>query len=124
MNKKAKDMNTQRKAHSFKIEHWHWISLLIMVYDLVAVNGAYFLALWLRFDCRFSVIPNKYLMSWLMFAPIYSVACLIVFMFMRLYRSIWRFASYNELVKTIISSVITGIFHICALSALGKHMPV
>ena len=37
------------------------ISLLLLVYDIVAINLAYFVALWLRFDCHFSQIPDKYM---------------------------------------------------------------
>ena len=54
-------------------------TLLLIVYDLLAVNMAYFLALWFRFDCRFSMIGDEYLMAWLHFVPVYSVFCLIVF---------------------------------------------
>ena len=36
------------------LEHWHIIALLVAIYDLIAVNGAYIFALWLRFDCVFS----------------------------------------------------------------------
>ena len=32
-----------------RIEHWHIISALLMVYDFIAICLAYFLALWLRF---------------------------------------------------------------------------
>ena len=40
---------------------WIGVSGLLVMYDIVAVNAAYFLALWLRFDCRFSfssISPN------------------------------------------------------------------
>ena len=29
-----------------------------MLYDMTAVTTAYFCALWLKFDCRFSEFPN------------------------------------------------------------------
>ena len=37
--------------NKFKLEHWHMIAILMMAYDVIAVNVAYFLALWIRFDC-------------------------------------------------------------------------
>ncbi|MBO5111529.1 MAG: polysaccharide biosynthesis protein [Clostridia bacterium] len=95
-----------------------------MVYDLVAVNGAYFFALWIRFDCRYSMIPEKYLSSWIEFAPFYTVACFVLFWFLRLYHSLWEFASYSELTRVILSSVVTGTFHIVAITIFVRRMPI
>lgn len=38
-------------------EHWHIVALFLIIYDLVAGAGSYFVALWLRFDCHFTEIP-------------------------------------------------------------------
>ena len=96
------------RDHKNEFEHWKSISLMLGVYDFVAVNMAYFFGLWLRFDCRFSAIPPEYLTAWEHFIPIYSVFCIAVFWFLRLYRSLWRFASFSELIRVIASSVITA----------------
>ena len=42
-----------------KIEHWQIISVLLALYDYLAVIGSYFIALWLRFDAIYSQIPNR-----------------------------------------------------------------
>ena len=60
-------------------EHWHWVAFYLMLFDLAAVTFSYFCALWLRFDCHFSEIPQEYLMAWLKFAPIYGVVSIVVF---------------------------------------------
>ena len=110
------------KHHSFK--HWQVISVLLLFYDAVVVNGAYFLALWMRFDCQYSEIPSEYLMAWMKFAPFYTVMCFIVFYRARLYRSLWRFASYDELIRVIASSLITCVFHTVAITAFLERMPI
>ena len=97
---------TTKNKH--KLEHWHVIALMLAVYDILAVNLSYFLALWLRFDCVVSKISSQYLDAFFRFAPIYTVFCLAVFILLRLYNSLWRFASFRELVRVIVSSVITG----------------
>lgn len=51
----------------FKIQHWHIVAVMLMVYDTVVVNFAYAVALWLRFDCRFSAIDIKYLEAWIIY---------------------------------------------------------
>lgn len=107
-----------------RFHHWQVIAAILMIYDIDAVNLAYFLALWFRFDCRFSEIPVDYLRSWLAFAPAYTVFCIVIFWRLRLYRSIWRFASYSELIRVIISSLVTGLFHIVAITVLIRRMPI
>ena len=41
---------TCKRKKSFAIKHWHQIALFVMIYDIFVVTGAYFIALWLRFD--------------------------------------------------------------------------
>ena len=97
---------------------------LLVVYDMVVVNAAYILALWLRFDCHFKWIRRVYINSWRGFTPYYTVICLAVFILMRLYRSIWRFASYAELSRIIISSFITAVAHAVLITIFFARMPL
>lgn len=116
-------MNAVRKK-PYLLEHWHFIALYLMIYDVIVVNCSYFFVLWLRFDGRFSMIPKEYLSAWVKFTPIYTVFCIAVFWFLRLYKSIWRFASYSELSRVVASSVITSVFHTIAITLLFTRMPV
>lgn len=115
--------NTAQKSVK-KIEHWHKISLFLVVYDLIAMVGSFFLALWLRFDCRFSEIPMEYLKAWLYFSPIYMVAGVFVFWRARLYQSMWRFASFVELERLTLATVVLGLFHTFFISVLFQRMPI
>ena len=94
-----------------KIQHWHRIALLMMIYDIIVVNLSYFLALWFRFDCAFSEISEAYFKPYLNFIPVYSVICIVTFMLLRMYNSIWRYASYNELMRILGGTVITSVLH-------------
>lgn len=105
-------------------EHWHFVTWFLIIYDLLAGLGSYFAALWLRFDCRFTQIPEEYLMAWLKFAPIYAIVSVAIFWMLHLYRSIWRFASFVELRQTIFSSVILGAFHALFITLLFRRMPI
>ncbi len=106
------------------LEHWHLVALCLMVYDMAAVGGGYFMALWLRFDCRFSMIPDFYLQAWLRFLPIYLPVSILVFWGTHLYRSIWRFASFNELKRVIAANAILGVFHTVMITVLLRRMPI
>ena len=67
-------MNTNRSNNRFKLEHWKKIAAGIALYDMLAVNAAYFFALLLRFDFRYSLIETKYVDAWEHFAPVFHFA--------------------------------------------------
>ncbi|MBO5952789.1 MAG: polysaccharide biosynthesis protein [Oscillospiraceae bacterium] len=108
----------------FRIEHWKIIAIFLVVYDILVVNASYFAALWLRFDCRFSAIPQEYLYAWLYFAPVYTVLCVVAFFGLRLYQSLWRFASFSEFVRVCMASAVTTVAHVLLISILYRPMPV
>ena len=85
---------------------------------------AYFLALWFRFDCVFSRIPRDYLMAWRQFAPIYTLLCIVLFAIARLYNSLWRFASFSELIRITIASLTASVLHVVLITALFRRMPI
>ncbi|MBO7519154.1 MAG: polysaccharide biosynthesis protein, partial [Clostridia bacterium] len=106
------------------IKHWHFITFLLVVYDVFAVNVGYFLALWFRFDCQISKIDINFLSAYMRFLPIYSAFCVIVFWLMKLYNSMWRFASYRELTHVFSSCVVTSVFHTVFITLLFHRMPI
>lgn len=82
-----------------------------MVYDFVAVIVSFRIALWLRFDCKVTSVEPQYLTTYTKTIIIYALFCLVVFWFLRLYKSIWRFASYSELLRVILATVVTGVIY-------------
>ena len=110
------------KRKEKKMEHWQVIVVFLVLYDVVAVNLAYFLAVWFRFDCVFSRIPPAYFQPWLRFAPIYTVLCIVVFAFARLYNSMWRFASFSELLRITSASLLTSVLHIVLITVLLRPL--
>ena len=112
---------TQKKKKS--IEHWKVIAFYLLIYDIVAVNASYFAGLWLRFDLQFSHIPSEHLRAFLKFSPVYTVFVLVIFNSLRLYNSLWRFASFSELNRIFAASVITALFHTVTITLLFGRMP-
>lgn len=100
------------------------ITIILVVYDILAVNASYFFALLLRFDFIFSKIDQKFLDGFFWFAPIYTFVCIVLFIFLRLYRSVWRFASYIELERVTISSLISSLFMVGTTILWGIRMPI
>ena len=106
-----------------KIEHWQIVALYMMIYDVIAVNASYLLALWLRYDCNFFSINEPLYEAWIRMSPIYAVFCLILFSSMRLYKSMWRFASYNELSRVTLASLIASAFHTVGVTLMFLWIP-
>ena len=107
-----------------RIEHWQVVSMALAGYDAIAIILSFFLALWFRFDCRYSLIPKEYLGSYVKFIGIYVIFSLLVFWRMHLYNSIWRFASYNELIRMVFATGISFVFHCVGMSIFFGRMPI
>jgi len=112
------------KKGSEKFEHWKLISLYLVIYDIFAVNVSYLAALFFRFDMHISSIPPEYLHAFIKFAPIYTIFSLFVFHILRLYNSLWQFASFDELNRIIISSIFTTLFQAAFMTILMIQMPI
>ena len=116
-------MGENAKKKKKMLEHWEVVTLLLMVYDFVAIIASYFGALWIRFDCQFDSIPMDYRYTYYRTIIIYAGFCIVVFWFLRLYKSIWRFASYTELMRAIIATIITGMVYIVSVVVFVHRMP-
>ena len=112
------------KTRAFYIEHWQVVAFILMLYDFVTIAFSYFLGLWLRFDFRFSTIPENYLRVYNKFIIPYALCCILIYHFFKLYRSIWRFASYSELINIILSNIVCAIFNIAVMMVFGARMPI
>lgn len=112
------------KEHKKTFEHWEVVTLLLMIYDFMAVAVSYFAALWVRFDCKFSSIETIYLHTYYKSILFYAAFCVIVFWFMRLYKSIWRFASYSELMRVTAATLISSIVYAVTLTGFVLRMPI
>lgn len=126
-------MRKTENGHTPRFERWQIISLALAIYDAVAVNAAFYIALWIRYDCKFWDIPLFYIAALRQFAPIYALFCVLVFWAFKLYNTIWRFAGAHELYKALCATVITLIFqvvgtiaqsHIMGTTAKIPHMPI
>ena len=107
-----------------KLQHWQVLAILLVLYDLAAIHIAYFLALWGRFDFVFSRIPMRYLLPFRKFITVYALVSILVFYFFHMYKSMWRFASYTELVRTVEASILMSALHIVGITVLYVRMPL
>lgn len=116
--------NTSKRVPFLRLSHSKQIMLYLMAYDAIIVNMAYFMALCLRFDLHFHSIPEIYLSPYLVFAPFYTIFCLFLFWKLKLYQSIWQYASVAEANRIILATGISSTVHILLITLLLQRMPL
>lgn len=106
-----------------KLQHWKIIAIGLMAYDAIAIAFSYFFGLWLRFDFQYTTIPDAYLSAYLIFIPFYIAASILFFWYTQMYRGIWRFAGFNELLRYALSSLLASAVHAAAITLICGRMP-
>lgn len=119
-------MEKERKTKRWigHIEHWQVVAIFMAVYDFVAVCAAYFIALLIRFDGIYSRIETKYVVAFNPFILPCAAVSVIIFILFRMYSGLWRYASFSELVRTVLGSVTASILHTIVITVLLERMPL
>lgn len=65
-----------------------------------------------------------YVTDFLVFAPFYTVLCLVVFTLLRLYGGMWRYAGLNDLNRMIAASLMTCAIHVAGTMLFVCRMPI
>lgn len=96
--------------------------ILIAIADVLAVIIAYGLALLLRFDMRYSKIPEQFIQGYLYYVVLASVLLVSCYVIAKLYRSVWSYAGINEILKTCVASIVasgmTGVVFTIAIARM------
>lgn len=119
-----KDDRKETNKKKEGIHHWMKVSAFLLVYDILIMNLSYGFTLYLRFDMHFGAIPATYMHTWAEYIPIHTVCTVLLLYFFRLYRSMWRFASFDELERTTAVSLVSGILHVIGTCLFFERMPV
>ena len=106
------------------LEHWQLMAICLMICDVISVCLAYFLALWLRYDCIYSHIPQNYRVAYALFILPYALVAVGVFWAFHMYRGMWRYASYNELVRTFCGSLTASVIHSIFITVIFFRFPL
>ena len=115
----------QNKETRSRLNRWG-LKLLLVLFDVFAVNIAFYLALVLRFyvNHEFHEAGRLFLPLFLKFAPYYTVCCLIVFAAFRLYSGIWRYAGLNDVNRVLLANLVTCVIQIAGTLLFVRRMPI
>lgn len=90
---------------------------LLLLYDGLAVTLAEFLALWTRFEFHINQITPQYLEHAIKYALINIIITLIIFTFLKLYNSLWQYASVQEMLNVFVACMLAA-----GSQSVGMHM--
>lgn len=91
--------------------------ILLVIYDICAICIAEFLALWTRFEFFFDRIEPVYLDAAIRYTLINIIATVVIFAMFKLYSSLWRYASVQEMLNVVVACVLAA-----CVQSLGTHM--
>ena len=105
---------------------WFFLRLALVMFDIFAVNFAYFGALVVRFyvASEFNEWAVHYIPAFLQFAPYYTVCCLVVFGLFKLYNSRWKYAGLNDLNRILTACLVTCVIQIVGSVIFVMRMPI
>lgn len=98
--------------------------MLIVIADILAVIIAYGLALLLRFDMKYSEIPDQYIEGYMYYIVLASVLLVCCYVIAKLYRSVWSYAGINEILKTCVASIVACVLTGVVFSIAIMQMPI
>lgn len=96
----------------------------LIIADILIINGAALGGLLTRFEFRIeSLMESGFVEAYLKTAPYYTIATILIFMLLRLYRSLWEYASIDELQNIIAASVLATAAEMVVAACLGEYFP-
>ena len=123
-NKPRRKRRKTLQIGSHVIEHWQMIAVVLAVYDFIAVCLGYFLALYLRYDATYTSISQPFIRAYARFIFPWALNSIVIFLFFKMYNSMWRFASFTELIRTFMGSMVSSVLHAVLITVIFTRMPI
>lgn len=117
------DMMEQDRTKQIK---WYVFRALLLVFDIVTANAAFYIALMLRFYVQSEVlsIGVPYMEAFSRYSPIYTIYVVAVFVFFRLYSSMWQYVGINDLNRILLANLVCLVGHVIGTLLFSRRMPI
>lgn len=97
--------------------------ILLLVYDILAVCLAEFLALWTRFELSFDKMDSPFVENASRYALINVFVTVLIFALFKLYNSLWQYASVQEMLSVVGACVAAAASQCVGMIMLQWNMP-
>lgn len=101
-----------------------WRSTALVFLDILIIMGSMTGALWIRCDFQFMNIDRVYLDTIKNYMAINIVCTVMIYAVMKLYSSLWRFASIEELKNVIGAVVLSTAVQITGMKLMEFQIPL
>lgn len=115
-------MITSKKRPQFMNIPLNRIFILILL-DIMSALIASFFAIYMRFDFSFAEIPTEYYVKFTNILFPNVIITITFFVVWKLYKSVWRYASANELFNIISASLCVTIVQVIYCYIFNQKMP-
>ncbi|SUY45797.1 capsular polysaccharide biosynthesis protein [Clostridium putrefaciens] len=92
----------------------------LVIIDIFSINVAYIIA----FSLIYYDIPRLYFDSFKRDAIIISLIYIVIFYIMKLYESLWNYASIDELMLVVGANILSGVVSTLFGYTLGSYIPI
>ena len=98
--------------------------LSLLVIDIVLINISILFSLFLRFEFSITRLEESaFVEQYMGIAIPYTIVTLLIFAFWRLYRSLWEFASIDELRNIALAVFFSNAFLVLLCMATDRYLP-
>ena len=94
----------------------------LIVLDIILLNLASFIAIVARFN-SIQAIPEYFSDVLLYFFPFQTILTIVVFYLFRLYHSLWRYASVEEMLNVVFACFVSNVLNFFLLMLFSKSLP-
>ncbi len=110
------------KSNTFHLSSASKVALIVLL-DIFATCGSFFLGLWFRYDFSFQAIHILHIEGYLRAIGPWCVITVLVFMIFRLYNSIWAFVSTSEVFRICGAYVVLAVVGVAVFHFDGVIIP-
>ena len=97
--------------------------ILLIIFDVLIIQLACYLSIYLRFDFHFADVPTEFWEGILKYSLINIICTLVLFWGMKLYHSVWHYASSSEFIRIIIACTSSAILQCFGMKVLNIWIP-
>jgi len=93
--------------------------LFLIAADILAVNAAFFVTLFLHYE---GAIPADIFSIYLSSVFVLTAGKLLIYRYFDLYNSLWSYASIEELLKILVAVIVANVFGVIYLIYMGERL--